>query len=90
MIQKRTRGYTWQQIRKRVLQANPLCVHCQQQGRVTLANEVDHIKSLEQGGTDSDDNLQGLCTECHLKKSIEERGFKYKKKITISIDGWPV
>jgi 5-methylcytosine-specific restriction protein A len=88
--EKRTTGRTWQNIRKQVLSDNPLCVHCQLEGRTTLANEVDHILALAKGGTDDYANLQGLCFMHHNKKSIEERGLIYKEKITIGLDGWPI
>jgi len=34
--------YRWQQERKRYLDANPLCVMCQAEGRVEAATVVDH------------------------------------------------
>lgn len=86
---KRTTGTTWQNIRKRILEANPLCVHCQQEGRTTLADEVDHIKPLHQDGTDDDDNLQGLCLHHHAIKSAKEQGYTPKIKVEIGRDGWP-
>jgi 5-methylcytosine-specific restriction protein A len=85
---KRTTGTTWQNIRKKVLSDNPLCVHCQLEGKVTLAQEVDHKKPLHQGGTDDLQNLQGLCKEHHSIKSALEQGYKLKKKVSIGIDGW--
>jgi 5-methylcytosine-specific restriction protein A len=71
---ERTRGRAWMEIRKRVLRANPLCVHCTKAGRLAPATEVDHIKPLAQGGTDDGDNLQGLCEPCHKAKSAHEQG----------------
>lgn len=59
-------------IRAAVLRANPLCIHCQRAGRVTLADEVDHIIPLAKGGTDEFKNLQGLCRDCHARKSAGE------------------
>ena len=52
------------------------------------AQEVDHIIPLFKGGTDTDDNRQPLCKQCHQKKSIEERGKKYRPQI--GVDGYPV
>lgn len=86
---KRTTGTTWQNIRKRVLSNNPLCVHCQQEGRTTLAEEVDHILGLQFGGTDDLYNLQGLCKLHHAKKSALEQGYKPKIKVEVGADGWP-
>ncbi len=31
--------------------------------------EVDHIIALAKGGTDADDNLQLLCSGCHILKT---------------------
>jgi 5-methylcytosine-specific restriction protein A len=59
-------------IRDRVLRANPLCVHCRKAGRLAQATEVDHIRPLHMGGTDDGANLQGLCHECHRKKTAQE------------------
>lgn len=86
--EKRTTGRAWQNIRKRVLSDNPLCVHCQLEGLITLANEVDHIKPLSQGGTDDYSNLQGLCSHHHTIKTAKEQG--YKVKVKIGLDGFPI
>jgi 5-methylcytosine-specific restriction endonuclease McrA len=37
------RTYRWQKIRKAHITENPTCVMCEQQGKITLANVVDHI-----------------------------------------------
>ena len=37
------RTYRWQKIRKAHITENPTCVMCEAQGKVTLANVVDHI-----------------------------------------------
>jgi len=65
-------------------------VKCRAEGRVTPATELDHIKPLHQGGTDTPDNRQGLCTDCHLEKSKTERGHEYHPKVTIGTDGYPI
>jgi 5-methylcytosine-specific restriction protein A len=59
-------------MRAALFQANPLCVHCQRLGLVTIATQRDHIKPLAEGGTDDDDNVQGLCESCHDAKSKTE------------------
>lgn len=68
----RERGRPWQRKREQVLRLNPLCVHCSNAGRVTMAVEVDHVVPREDGGSDEPSNLQGLCTACHQAKSAEE------------------
>jgi len=37
------------------------------------AAHVDHVRPLEDGGTDSDDNLQTLCSSCHGRKTRQEQ-----------------
>jgi 5-methylcytosine-specific restriction enzyme A len=65
-----------------------LCVHCQAKGLTKQAEELDHIIPLFKGGSNEAENLQGLCKECHLKKTCEDLGINYKPEI--GIDGWPV
>jgi 5-methylcytosine-specific restriction protein A len=46
---------------------------CEQEGRVTAADVVDHVIPLWEGGKDSDSNLQSLCqTPHHDAKSKAE------------------
>lgn len=90
MKTKRIRGTTLQNIRKAHFHKHPLCVMCQEIGRVTIAQELDHILALHLGGTDTEDNRAGLCKECHLKKSKQERGHEYHHKVTIGLDGYQI
>ena len=63
------RGYdrAWQKVRDAVLAEEPLCRFCFDAGRVTAAEEVDHIKTVR----DRPDlrlvraNLRPLCKPCH-------------------------
>lgn len=66
----RVRGRQLQRIRDRHFNVNPLCVMCMEQGIVSVATELDHIRALSHGGTDTDDNRQGLCSECHRAKTL--------------------
>jgi 5-methylcytosine-specific restriction endonuclease McrA len=64
--QKRIRGRPLQRIRRRVLEANPLCVRCLAKDPeiVRAAVEVDHIIPVEHDGADDphdDSNRQPLC-----------------------------
>ena len=70
---KRVTGRKLQQLREQLFRRDPLCAECKRHGRVTLASQRDHIKPLAEGGTDTDDNVQGLCIECHDAKSLQER-----------------
>ena len=71
----RIRGRKLQAIRRAHFRDHPLCVMCHAQGRVTLANELDHIEPLIKGGPDTADNRQGLCTECHVLKTAQDMGY---------------
>ena len=67
--------YAWQKLRIRKLQADPLCAGCTTQGRVSLAEEVDHIIRITKRPDLRLDwgNLQSLCGPCHDAKSAAER-----------------
>jgi 5-methylcytosine-specific restriction endonuclease McrA len=71
---KRLSGRALQERNARILRRDPLCRMCLASGRVAEAEQVDHIKPLEHGGSEQDSNLQGLCVECHEIKSLAERG----------------
>lgn len=86
----RIRGTTLQNRRKRWFSANPLCVHCEKNNRISLARELDHIVPLFKGGQDDETNLQGLCKPCHDAKTAKDMGHGKPPKATIGVDGWPV
>lgn len=73
---ERIRGRHLQAIRAAHFRENPLCVHCYEAGRVTLATELDHIKSIANGGRDVYANRQGLCKDCHATKTAADMGHK--------------
>lgn len=60
-------GYRWQQARARYLQAHPLCVMCQAEGRVEAATVLDHI--VPHRGDEAlfwdQTNWQALCKAHH-------------------------
>jgi 5-methylcytosine-specific restriction enzyme A len=70
---KRMTGRKLQAARAALFMANPLCVMCQQQGKVKAATQRDHIVALSEGGLDDPSNTQGLCDDCHEGKSLAER-----------------
>lgn len=86
---KRIRGRALQAIRARHFRANPLCVHCHAKGIIKLATELDHIIALSHGGTNSDDNYQSLCSECHKRKTAIDLGYSVLRK-AIGLDGWHI
>jgi 5-methylcytosine-specific restriction protein A len=64
---KRGYGYKWQQARDGFLKKHPICVMCEQEGKITAATTVDH-KVAHRGDMvlfwDST-NWQSLCTPHH-------------------------
>lgn len=69
---KRVTGRKLQAMRAALFARCPLCAECERQGRVTVATLRDHIIPLAEGGTDADDNIQGLCSPCHEAKTQAE------------------
>lgn len=69
---KRVTGRRLQAMRAELFEREPLCAECKRNGIVRLASQRDHVLSLEEGGTDTEDNTQGLCQECHDGKSLQE------------------
>jgi len=67
------RGYTyrWQQARLRFLQANPLCVGCEAQGRTVAASVVDHVIAHrgDQHLFWQRSNWRSTCQPCHDAKT---------------------
>jgi 5-methylcytosine-specific restriction protein A len=87
-----SRGYNrrWGKFRKVFLQEHPLCKFCEQEGKLTAAKVVDHIRPHR--GNQSlfwdKDNMQPLCIFHHVStKQAMENG---KEKPIIGDDGWPV
>ena len=52
---------------------------CAQCGATTTL-ELDHIKNLARGGTDTTNNIQWLCCQCHKAKTARESG-EWRKKV---------
>ena len=72
------RGYDsrWQRARVIFLHKHPLCVACQQHGRLTAATVVDHVVP-HRGDRElfwNEANWQPLCKPCHDEKTATEDG----------------
>lgn len=87
------RGYNsqWQKATATYLKNNPLCKMCKEQGHITQAVVVDHIKPHKGDSKlfwDTKNNWQSLCKLHHdsTKQKIEN-GKAIKQ---IGIDGWPI
>ena len=70
-------GRAWKKIRAYYIQAHPLCEQCEQEGRLTPAEEVHHILPLANGGTHGDGNLMALCKSCHSRITIGSNNTKH-------------
>ena len=60
----------WRNLSAAFKQAHPLCATCEAEGRVTVADQVHHIKELRDHPEFAMDwdNLQSLCRPCHNKQ----------------------
>ena len=59
--------------RMRVLNRdNYTCQHCGATVADGVRLHIDHIKPLSKGGTNAEDNLQVLCSDCNLGKNDNE------------------
>jgi 5-methylcytosine-specific restriction protein A len=59
--------YRWQKARARYLAEHPLCVMCEEDGKVTAAAVVDHVVP-HRGDVRlfwDESNWQALCKKCH-------------------------
>lgn len=68
----RKTGHWLQRERAWLFARHPLCVVCEQQGRVTVATVRDHIVPLAEGGADTRANTQALCEACNQEKASRE------------------
>ena len=87
------RGYDslWVKLREHILRRDKhLCQPCLRTGRITSANQVDHITPKAKGGTDDPSNLQAICSPCHDEKTAKDEGRSYRPRRKIGADGWPV
>ncbi|RYG88029.1 MAG: hypothetical protein EON59_05695 [Alphaproteobacteria bacterium] len=69
---ERLRGRRAVAQRKRRVMMHPLCADCAKEDVVKTTDEIDHVKPLAQGGSDTDDNVQGLCFHHHAIKTARE------------------
>ncbi len=73
---KRGYNHNWQKARLAFLQKHPLCCMCEQEGMVTPATVVDHIKP-HKGDQElfwDRSNWQPVCRTHHNKKTANQDG----------------
>lgn len=75
---KRGYGHRWRKLRKRILQRDHyLCQKHLADRKFVTGNIVDHIIPRAHGGSDSEYNLQTLCSDCHKAKTATEKNRKH-------------
>lgn len=78
---KRESGRRLQRKRAELFAREPYCRRCADKGFVTIAVIRDHIKPLEEGGEDTDENTQPLCLPCSdAKTKVEARRGRLRAK----------
>lgn len=84
-IRKFYNSREWKQTRNHKIQINPLCEHCNEKDIITPAQEVDHIIPLSVDFSLRTDyeNLQSLCRQCHIDKTIADNGGNRSKSSNI-------
>ena len=71
----------WKKVRTQKITQDPLCERCKENGRITLAQSIHHIKSpfnYKNQTIDIDlaldiDNLLSVCNQCHGEIHEEQR-----------------
>ena len=60
--------------RRKFLESNPFCAKCYEEGHITMATVVDHIKPHrgDQKLFWDRGNWQALCKRCHDRKTLTE------------------
>ncbi|RFU48022.1 HNH endonuclease [Paraburkholderia sp. DHOC27] len=90
----RTSGNAHLRLTGRALQSRNLkvkeaaCYCCAKCGIATTSGQVDHIKAIDNGGTDDPINLQYLCVDCHKVKTANDLGHKVRR--AFGPDGMPL
>ena len=76
-VSRSKQGYdrVWQRFRAWYLGQHPLCVECERGGVVALADHLHHKIPLAEAPDLrlDENNVEGLCKSCHMRKSMEER-----------------
>lgn len=79
----------WKRIRKRILQRDPYCMlaytDTPSNPCTTYSTEVDHIIPTVrwpagQPGEYDDSNLQGVCANCHSRKTGYDSGHRSRRR----------
>lgn len=71
---ERKRGRAGMEQRRRRLALHPICAECKKRGIIKPTAIIDHVIPLWRGGSDEDENTQGLCAMCEAIKTAAEDG----------------
>jgi len=64
----------WRRLSQKKRVVDPFCEMCLADGRETIANVVDHIHELSDGGDPYKwGNLKSMCHSCHNNKTRKEQ-----------------
>lgn len=77
-------GRPWRRLRDAVLKRDCYlcqCQDCKAAGLPLLADEVDHIVPIAEGGTDAESNLQAMNRDCHAKKTAQEAARGVRRRV---------
>lgn len=66
-------GWDWQRFRKQVLRTSPLCVDCEAEGRVSVAEELHHVVKIKDAPhlRLDPDNVLPLCGRHHDERTAK-------------------
>jgi 5-methylcytosine-specific restriction enzyme A len=62
----------FQALRSKVFQHDNWTCQLQLPGCLVLADQVDHITPVSQGGTDEMTTLRSVCARCHARRTASE------------------
>jgi 5-methylcytosine-specific restriction protein A len=63
----------WRRLSVKQRTLFPFCKHCEDEGRMKVADVADHIIEINDGGSKASmKNLQSLCNACHMVKTKAE------------------
>ena len=81
----------WKRVREEILNDDPRCVLCLEEGRTVAAAEVDHIVPLRDAPDKAFDrgNLRPLCRSCHQRVSLLQALEAGRKRVGCAPDGTP-
>jgi 5-methylcytosine-specific restriction protein A len=87
---QRIRGRAAVELRRRRLEAEPLCRDCLARGIVRASAVPDHITPLALGGVEDgmvgSPNIRCLCDDCHRDRTAEQ--FGHRRKRPVALNGW--